>query len=486
MAGMGKSTIARTVASEFSEARHLGASFFFSRGGGDLGNAQKFVTTIALQLARSFPFIKSHIGDAITRNENITCQGGLRNQWKELIVGPLLQLTSHQNLRISLVVDALDECAHDQDVEIILRLFAEAKDLTAVNFKIFVTSRPETPVRLGFRDMPEIIHQDLSLQNIPRSIVEKDITVYLKHELLTIRKERQLTSQWPGEEKIKHLVDKSDCIFIYVSTACLFLRDSNWPPDEQLSIILQDDIMEDGPTAKLDSMYTQVLKQSVFKQKEGRQRARLSTRFKRIVGCIVVLFSVLPAQELAALLSVSPDEIASALSSLHSVLNIPKDVLDPIRLLHPSFRDFLLDEKRCADVDIKIEADEVHENSSRNCLRLLSDELKRNICGLKLPDTEVNDIQNAQIESCLSLALQYACRYWVAHLEKISRDRLVDTGLFQESGPVHKFFTKDFLHWLEAISLTRRVSEGVLMIIKLESLLEVSSFTLLYNHRYNY
>lgn len=135
MAGMGKSTIARTVASEFSEARYLGASFFFSRGGGDLGNSQKFVTTIALQLARSFPFIKSHIGDAITRNENITCQGGLRNQWKELILGPLSQLTSHQNLRISLVVDALDECAHEQDVEIILRLFAEAKDLTAVNLR---------------------------------------------------------------------------------------------------------------------------------------------------------------------------------------------------------------------------------------------------------------------------------------------------------------------------------------------------------------
>lgn len=89
MAGMGKSTIARTVAYEFSEAKHLGASLFFSKGGGDLGNAQKFVTTIALQLARSFPFIKSHISDAISENENITCQGGLRNQWKELVLEPL-------------------------------------------------------------------------------------------------------------------------------------------------------------------------------------------------------------------------------------------------------------------------------------------------------------------------------------------------------------------------------------------------------------
>lgn len=486
MAGMGKSTIARTVAYEFSEAKHLGASFFFSKGGGDLGNSQKFVTTIALQLARSFPCIKSHISDAIRGNENITCEGGLRNQWKELILEPLSQLTSHQILRITLVIDALDECAHEQDVKSIIWLFAEAKDITTVDFKIFVTSRPETPIRLGFRDMPEIMHQDLALQNIPRLIIEKDITIYLRHELLTIRKERQLPSQWPGEEKIQQLAEKSDCLFIYVSTACLFIRDSNWHPDEQLSFILQDDIMEDSPTAKLDSMYTQVLKQSIFNQKQGRQRARLSARFKQIVGAIIVLFNVLPAKELAALLLVSPDEVTMALNPLHSVLNIPEDVLHPIRLLHPSFRDFLLDEKRCADVDIRIEADEVHATLVRKCLRMLSDELKRDICGLKLPGAEVNNIQTAKIESCLSQALQYACHYWVGHLEKISQGRLVETGLFQENGQIHQFFTKDFLHWLEAISLTRKVHEGVLMIIELESLCEVSSFTLSYNHEYDY
>lgn len=145
-------------------------------------------------------------------------------------------------MRITLVIDSLDECANEQDAKTILWLFAEAKDLTTVDFKIFVTSRPETPIRLGFRDMPEIMHQDLALQNIPRLIAKEDITIYLKHELLTIRKERQLPSQWPGEEKIAQLAEKSDCVFIYVSTACLFIRDSNWDPDEQLSFILQDDI----------------------------------------------------------------------------------------------------------------------------------------------------------------------------------------------------------------------------------------------------
>jgi nucleoside phosphorylase len=47
MAGTGKSTIARTVAYKYSELYRLGASFFFSRGGGDPSHASKFFTTIA-------------------------------------------------------------------------------------------------------------------------------------------------------------------------------------------------------------------------------------------------------------------------------------------------------------------------------------------------------------------------------------------------------------------------------------------------------
>ena len=44
LAGTGKSTIARTVASIYSGQKCLGASFFFSRGGGDVSHAGKFVT----------------------------------------------------------------------------------------------------------------------------------------------------------------------------------------------------------------------------------------------------------------------------------------------------------------------------------------------------------------------------------------------------------------------------------------------------------
>jgi hypothetical protein len=52
MAGTGNSTIARTVARTYlDQKKRLGANFFFSHGGGDIGHAGKFVMSIAVQLA---------------------------------------------------------------------------------------------------------------------------------------------------------------------------------------------------------------------------------------------------------------------------------------------------------------------------------------------------------------------------------------------------------------------------------------------------
>lgn len=66
MAGTRKSTIARTFAYELSRQSVLGASFFFSRGTGDLCHAVKFVSTIVSQLANTSPLIKRYICEAIS------------------------------------------------------------------------------------------------------------------------------------------------------------------------------------------------------------------------------------------------------------------------------------------------------------------------------------------------------------------------------------------------------------------------------------
>jgi len=47
LAGTGKSTIARTVARRYFDQKRLGASFFFSKNGGDVSHTAKFFTSLA-------------------------------------------------------------------------------------------------------------------------------------------------------------------------------------------------------------------------------------------------------------------------------------------------------------------------------------------------------------------------------------------------------------------------------------------------------
>ena len=52
LAGIGKFTIARTVAEDADDCERLGASFFFSRQERELSDPSLFIPTIAYQLAR--------------------------------------------------------------------------------------------------------------------------------------------------------------------------------------------------------------------------------------------------------------------------------------------------------------------------------------------------------------------------------------------------------------------------------------------------
>ena len=63
----------------------------------------------------------------------------------------------HSQTSLVLVIDALDECQREDDVRtILLLLLAEARCLGGIRLRVLVTSRPETPIRLGFREIPRV------------------------------------------------------------------------------------------------------------------------------------------------------------------------------------------------------------------------------------------------------------------------------------------------------------------------------------------
>jgi len=162
------------------------------------------------------------------------------------------------------------------------------------------------------------------------------------------------------------------------------------------------------------------------------------------------------------------------LETLSSVLSYTDKNDTPIRLLHPSFRDFLLDNRRCADPRFRIVGNDAHTCLAINCLELMSTKLKQDICSLRLPGSLVSEVDRHTINRCLPKEVQYACRYWVDHLQQ-SNVELRDGESESLHNRVHAFLNQHCLHWLEALSLMESLSEGILMVKKLESILTVST-----------
>ena len=467
MAGTGKSTIARTIARSFADEGRLGASFFFKKGEGDRGTASRFFTTIATDLMTHVPEIISGITKAIDADPAIS-EKTLNDQFQKLILQPFLEVERAllKGLGLIIVIDALDECEREKDVQVILQLLAQTKGLGPVSLRVFVTSRPEFPIRLGFKKMRDGTYQDLTLHHIPKETVEHDIALFLEHELKVISEERSLPLGWPSKNQIKALVNMAVPLFIFAATVCRYIGDKRDNPKKRLEIVLQYQTAKQ--VSQLDKTYLPILNQ-LFDDEDELDIERWTSEFQEIVGGIVVLESPLSIRSLANLLNIPEEDIKFRLDLLHSVLNIPVDDDMPVRLLHLSFRDFLLDPQKRGKNPFWIGEKKTHASLISKCLRLLSSPkgLRQNICNLTSSGTPRCKVNDQIIGNALSLEVRYACRYWVYHLEQ-SRNRIRDGDL------VDVFLQKYFLYWLEAMSFMGEAAESIRVISTLQSLTDVS------------
>ena len=107
----------------------------------------------------------------------------------------------------------------------------------------------------------------------------------------------------------------------------------------------------------------------------------------------------------------------------------------------------------------------------------MSKTLRRNIYNLRYPGFPIDEVQTPDPDPLAAVA--YACVYWVDHLCDSGKTARRDDDL-QDGGAVDNFLKEKYLHWLEALSLLRSMSEGVLAMKKLENLLVSPQLTTLY------
>ncbi|OHF03755.1 pfs domain-containing protein [Colletotrichum orchidophilum] len=476
MAGTGKSVIARTVAHSLNEANLLGATFFFKRGERDRSSASLVFSTLAKQLVRRRPELSPFIIEAIRQTDNLSSKS-LEEQFAKLILGPLKKSGSKsgsfQNL--VLIVEALDECSDEKDVEALLNLLSKAANSDVCALKLFVTSRPEIAMRDAFDSINGTSYLQHRLQDTPHAIISRDIALYLQHQLSEIRAwwnkrynkipSEQLQMDWPGDEKIKALVEIAIPLFLFAAIACRFIRDDLFgSPEEQLLKLIQV-AKEGGVHDKLGETYRPVLRQFQSKRNKQEQKS-LMQRFRKVIGTIILLEQPLAISSIAGLLGLKISEISGILSPLKSVLDIPEEQELEVKLFHLSFRDFLLSP---VAGDFSINFKETHWQMALACLDLLSISLRYNMANLK-PADQRSTIANGVLEKQLPPHVRYACLHWFHHLELAGKP-------LQDDDAIHRFLQGKFLHWLEALSILGEADCGTRTPEKLLPLVEVSYAT---------
>ena len=454
------------------------ASFFFKRGAGDLARSRKVISSIVFQLAIRSSHFGSLVCDALREYPNLGDSASLSQQYDKLLLRPLQRARQSvpHSLSFVVVLDALDECDDFDDIRLLLRMLGDTQNMAGLGLRVLVTSRPGISIRLGFHKMKHIAYHELALHDVPRAIVDHDIKKFVTHELAQIKVERKLPQFWPEDDKIRVITTLADGLFIYAATVCLYVN-GPWQVSslERLDQVCHASGAKHKSTEALDKMYSIVLASSMIGEFSAEEEDKFITRLRQVVGSVVLLFDNLSAEELTRLLFPSTptggNTVQHTLDSLHAVLDVPEDLSKPIRMLHLSFRDFLVDSARCRDTRFQINQQQVNHDLFDRCLDLMKRSLRKNICQLSGQGYFVDEVSEAALSQHLPFGLRYACRHWISHAEH-GRVSLSDDG------PMHDFLRKFGPYWLEVMGLIRKTPEATTMMIRLKSLIEVSTIAL--------
>jgi hypothetical protein len=459
VAGTGKTTIAQSVAAMAEKHQCLAATFFFSRtaDSAERRRAAAVVPTLAYQLAYRHETLREALCLAISSDRDVH-ERVIASQTKTLLSDALANIKHVFPLPLLVVLDALDECDKENGREggdlipIILR------SLQALPFsvKIFVTSRPEASIvnMFGQSTLREATFVLALHRDIEQEIVQSDIERYLRHELNKLADERDIPLPFPSDEDFKVLVDRAGALFIYVRTMVMYIASDVGDPVEQLANVLSPG-SSTGPDqfSDLDVLYAQMLTKASEANGRG---VTARQQFRDVLATIVLLHENIPVAALAILAGVREQDCKKILRCLSSLLLYEHGTQEPVRLVHPSFPDFIIDSARCIDVDYVVQPAQYYGRLALRCLQVMNGALRKNICNIEDPslcNSEVLGLDQ-RLHNTVSDELRYAVRFWHRHLmEHLS----MSIGMTTVLQSLDQFCSQHLLHWLELLSLLHQV-----------------------------
>ena len=433
VAGSGKSTIAHTVAGSFDKLKRLGASFCFDHARQAERRLDFVFSTIARDLAEFDPEIKKILKQAVQLRKD--CKSThLHMQFENFILKPVDAL--EQTIGpILIMIDGLDESGDQESREVLLKVLASGIPKLPSHVHVLITACPEKDILDTFAGRPSVLWKQMD--TIDPQSTNHDISLFIGHKLCGVE---GLDKQWPDHVWCKLLTEMSEGLFQWAFTACHFIKGvgkAGQSPPARLKQILSS-----SRPGHLDKLYLDVLKQNV-----AADDPEAMAQFKLIMSRILAAkepLSVFMLNELQC--TDDPEGLIWIIKYLGAVLSGINEHDVPVRPLHTSFHDFLVDPDRSREFYVDPSLGD--QSLAFASLQAMKDGLHFNMCNLQtsyLPNNTVPELAT-QVQNAIPSHLSYSCHYWAAHLQGTR----FDVKLANE---VKGFVHSQYLYWLEVLSL---------------------------------
>jgi len=445
MAGTGKTSIAVTIARRMNEDNSimLGGTFFCSRSAGSVARAdvRRILPTLAAMIARQSPQFAKALALELTADDRVPHKP-IAEQIGPLLCNPLAAIANSAR-PIVILIDALDECSDEREMEELLRLVADFKSNLV---KFIFTSRPEVHIRntpISYPGRSVILH----LHSVKRAEITADIQMYIGRSFA-----RDICGPtWYTSADVCALASLSNGLFIFASTVVSYMRNSETSTNKKKRLVklLSTASPSTVVTGPLDDVYRFVLTQS---SREDMVEPEELQETLRALACILAARTSLSVRALAEFRGRGVDEMREALRRLHSVTHVPLNDDEPgLAIIHASFGDYLFN--RAAD-NLRISMSLGDECLSRGCLDVMAGRLRFNVSQC-LSSFKPNPSRRP---NAITLSLEYACLHWIHHIASLQQPSVFDRGITD-------IFRPRFLFWLEILSILCHVHRAAAILM---------------------
>jgi hypothetical protein len=452
--GKGKTMLLCGIIDELIEstAHSANVAFFFCQATNDhINNTTAVLRGLIYMLIKQQPLLISHLRGSYDDFGKRRFEGGnafvaLLKIFTNILEDPSLR-------RTYLIIDALDECSTDQNL--LLELVQNSS--TYSHIKWIVSSRNWPSIEKSLRKVEKT---SLCLE-LNESSVSAAVTTYIQFKVDRLAERNEYDDDTRDAVQC-YLSSNAKDTFLWVALVCQELFNiSGWEAQDMLSAF----------PPGLDALYRRMMLQICESN-----HAKL---FKSILAVVSVVYRPITLEELTSLVDMPP-QISGNYKALEEIIGRCGSFLTlrehTISFVHQSAKEFLV-EKESEEV-FQSGMQDVHSSIFSRSLKAMSGTLRRDVYRLGAPGIPISQVKAPKPDPLAKA--RYSCIYWVEHLYNCDPTQNAVNEL-RDGGDVDSFLRRSYLYWLEALSLLKSMSSGVLSIIKLDALLQVSPEIRLYS-----